>query len=67
MTHGNKPAESAARAAAALEAYPLAIQRPVDLMTDFLPDLMHWCAAHGIDWDEQIKLAADNFKAEAVA
>lgn len=39
------------RAGAALEAYPFSDQRPIDIMTDFLPDLMQWCVVHGLDFD----------------
>lgn len=45
------------RAIAALEAYPFPEDRPVDLMTDFLPDLLLWCAKEKLDFDALLEAA----------
>ena len=61
---GNNPGESADRAAAALDAYKFRGLSPNDLMSDFLPDLMHWCAREGVDWGKHLAWATQNFKSE---
>ena len=62
---GNGPEESADRAAAALQAYRFTGLNPADLLSDFLPDLMHWCAREGVNWDQQLAWAVTNFNSEA--
>ena len=68
------------RALWAIQAYVLAARKPPpiiveesrlahaqklpDHVSDLLADLMHYCAAHKIDFDDQLRLCRLHFKAE---
>lgn len=62
MTQNEK---RAARARVALRAYgQTAYVAPDALVRDLLADLMHQCAHKGVDFDEELSAARDNFTAE---
>lgn len=37
---------------------------PEFVVRDLLTDLMHWCAAEGIEYDEEVAVAGQHFIAE---
>ena len=61
----NKHAGRIKQAQIALAAYKK--QGGVDpdcLVRDLMADLGHWCDKHGLDWDNEVRIARDNYRCE---